>query len=204
MLDKKTRKWYAVCTMEKRHIISLGGLPGSGKSTVKKILAEQLGMESFSTGDFMRAMAVKRGLSFDEFNALIATDESIDNQIDAELVGIEAMGNYLIVDSHLAFHFVPSSFKVFLSVPLNVSAERIYRDGERETRKSVGDTMASIAEAKVRIQARIDNHNDRYQRFYGVQPYDETQYDLVIDTSRHSPAEVATIITDAYTQWLRV
>ncbi|MFM2424232.1 MAG: hypothetical protein RLZZ70_623 [Candidatus Parcubacteria bacterium] len=188
--------------MEKRHIISLGGLPGSGKSTVKKILAEKLQMESFSTGDFMRQMAKERGISFDDFNALIATDQSIDGEIDAQLVGIEAMGNYLVVDSHLAFHFVPSSFKVFLSVPLEISAERIYKDGDKETRQSVGDVMASIDEAKVRIQARIDNHNDRYMRFYGVQPYDPSQYDLVIDTATSTPSEVADQVIDAYTKWL--
>ncbi len=186
--------------MNNRNIISLGGLPGSGKSTVKTLLAKHYGWNTFSTGDFMRKMALERGLSFDDFNALIATDKSIDEQIDAELIRIEKEESNIIIDSHLAFHFVPSSFKVFLDIPLEISAERIFKDSEKETRKSVGDVMGSIEEAAARIQARIDNHNDRYKRFYGVSPYDKSQYDLAIDTSTHNPVEVATIIIAAYAE----
>lgn len=159
-------------------------------------------MESFSTGDFMRQMALARGISFDEFNALIATDKSIDEEIDAELIRIEACVDNLIIDSHLAFHFVPSSYRVFLSIPLAVSAERIYKDSERESRKSVGDVMSSVEEAEARIQARIDNHNDRYMRFYGVSPYDPSQYDLVIDTEKSNPEEVARMILESYKDWI--
>lgn len=184
--------------MNKRNIISLGGLPGSGKSTVKAILANHFNWNTFSTGDYMRKMALERGLSFDDFNALIATDKSIDETIDAELIRIEKNENNIIIDSHLAFHFVPSSFKVFLDIPLQISAERIYKDSEKDTRKSVGDVMSSIEEAAQRIQARIDNHNDRYMRFYGVSPYDKSQYDLVIDTSLANPTEVAKQIIQAY------
>lgn len=188
----------------KKHIISLGGLPGSGKSTVKKLIAEQLRMDSFSTGDFMRRMALARGISFDDFNALIATDKSIDEEIDAELIRIEQTGDNMVIDSHLAFHFVPSSFRVFLTIPLLMSAERIYKDSEKEVRKSVGDTMSSVEEAATRIQARIDNHNDRYMRFYGVSPYDPTQYDLVVDTETLKPEEVARTVLDAYAKWLEI
>jgi cytidylate kinase len=184
--------------MHTRNIISLGGLPGSGKSTVKGILAAHYGWNTFSTGDFMRKMAHDRGISFDDFNALIATDKSIDEEIDAELIRIETGEDNMIIDSHLAFHFVPSSFKVFLDIPLLISAERIYKDSEKESRKSVGDVMESVEEAAARIQARIDNHNDRYKRFYGVSPYDKSQYDLVIDTSIHTPAEVAQQIIAAF------
>ena len=186
----------------KKHIISLGGLPGSGKSTVKGLLAESLNYQTFSTGDLMRGMALARGISFDEFNALIATDKSLDEAIDAELIRIEKEETNKIIDSHLAFHFVPSSFKVFLNISLEKSAERIYNDSERMTRKSVGDTMSSVVEAKQRIAARINNHNDRYMRFYGVSPYDKTQYDLVIETEKNSPAEVTAIVLKEYQNWL--
>lgn len=185
----------------KKDIISLGGLPGSGKSTVKALIAKEFDWSSFSTGDFMRQMALARGISFDEFNALIAHEKSIDEKIDAELILIEQTKDNLIIDSHLAFHFVPSSYKVFLQVSLDISAQRIYLDGEKESRKSVGDVMNSVDEATARIKARIDNHNDRYLRFYGVSPYDTSQYDLVIDSEKYSPSEVAGQIINGFQSW---
>jgi CMP/dCMP kinase len=189
--------------MVKKSIITLGGLPGSGKSTVKSLLAEHFVWNSFSTGDFMRQTALARGLSFDEFNALIATDKSLDEEIDAKLIDIEHSHNQVIVDSHLAFHFVPSSYKVFLDISLPVSASRIYKDNERKSRKSVGDTMDSIEEAESRIAARITNHNDRYMRYYNVSPYDKSQYDLVINTEKYTPQEVSHLIIAGYKNWIK-
>lgn len=189
--------------MIKKHIITLGGLPGSGKSTVKSLLAEHFVWNAFSTGDFMRQTALARGLSFDEFNALIATDKSLDEEIDAKLIEIEQSHNNVIVDSHLAFHFVPSSYKVFLDISLKASASRIYSDNERNSRKSVGDTMKSIEEAETRIAARIANHNDRYMRYYNVSPYDKSQYDLVINTEIYTPEQVADLIIKGYQDWIK-
>ena len=189
--------------MEKKNIITLGGLPGGGKSTVKDLLAKELGWNTFSTGDFMRSIAKERGMTFDEFNAHISTHKADDELIDKELKRIEHEGDNIIVDSHLAFHFVPSGFKVFLDISLDVSAERIYADGDRETRKSVGDVMESVAEAKDRIQARINNHNDRYMRHYGVSPYETAQYDLIVNTENHSPDEVVKIIQTAFENWVQ-
>ena len=140
-------------TMEKKHIITIGGLPGSGKSTVRALLTKKLGWKTFSTGDFMRSMALERGIPFDQFNALIAKDKTIDEAIDTEQIRIGREEDFYIIDAHIGFHFIPNSFKVFLTLPIDISAQRIFNDSEKETRKNIGDTMSSVAEAKTRIQA---------------------------------------------------
>lgn len=94
----------------KKHIITLGGLPGSGKSTIKRILADMLDYQTFSTGDFVRDMAYERNLSLEEFNELIRHDKTLDLLIDDRLKHIETEEDNFIIDSHLAFHFVPSGF----------------------------------------------------------------------------------------------
>ena len=164
-------------------------------------VAAQLDWNMFSTGDYMRAMAAERGMTFDEFNAHIAVHKEDDELIDKELERIESTEDNVVVDSILAFHFVPSGFKVFLKVSLEESARRIYGDSERETRKAVGDTMESLEEAKQRIQARLNNHNDRYMRHYGISPYDESHYDLVIDTEHVTPEQVTAQVIAGYEAW---
>lgn len=186
----------------KKHIITLGGPPGSGKSTVKRLTAERLGFKAFSTGDYSRQLAIERGMSLEEFNELVKTSKELDQMIDAELERIEKEEDNMIVDSHLAFHFVPSAFKVFLDTPLQTSAERIFNDSHSEIRRQSGDTMDSLEEAYERTRKRIENHKMRYAKHYGIDPYDSLQYDLVIDTASRTPEEIATMIIDEYTNWI--
>jgi CMP/dCMP kinase len=186
---------------QKKDIISLGGKPGAGKSTVRYLMAEKLRWSAFSTGDFMRGIARERGITFDAFNAMVAEDKNFDLMIDAELMKIEAEQNEVVVDSHLAFHFIPSSFRVFFDISLEESARRIFGDRDRESRKSVGDVMESLEEARARIQARIDNHNDRYQRHYGINPYEPSQYDFFVNTEAHTPEEITDLVISAFKTW---
>ena len=51
-------------------IITISGKPGSGKSTIAKILAEKLKLKHYSAGDFRREKAKKLCLSLEEFNKL--------------------------------------------------------------------------------------------------------------------------------------
>lgn len=186
----------------KKEIITLGGLPGAGKSTVRDLLVAELGYDFFYTGGFMRSLAEARGIQFDEFNKLIATDKSIDEEIDAEQIKIGKEKSEFVVDAVLGYHFIPDSFKVFLTVPPDEAARRIYGDSDNLTRKNVGDTMASIAETKERIASRLSNHKDRYGRHYNTNPYDVTQYDFIIDTYQTPPEVVTKKIIEFYKEWL--
>jgi cytidylate kinase len=186
----------------KKHIITIGGLPGSGKSTIKRILADMLDYQTFSTGDFVRDMAYERNLSLEEFNELIRHDKTLDLLIDDRLKHIEAEEDNFIIDSHLAFHFVPSGFSVFLTISPEVSAHRIFHDAHSPTRIKSGDTMETYEEAYARTQKRIQNHIERYTALYGINPYRETQYALVINTETHTPTHIAHMIADTYQNWL--
>lgn len=188
--------------MRKKHIISLGGLPGSGKSTVNTILTDKLGYDTFSIGDYCRKMAIARGMTLEAFNELVATTKELDVLIDKELKDIEAHRDNMVIDSHLAFHFVPSSFKVFLRITPEESARRIFGDSQAELRKKSGDTMETLEEAHERTKKRILNHRERYMKHYGIDPYESSQYDLVIDTMAQTPKEIADIIAHAYTTWI--
>ena len=55
-------------------ILTLGGHLGSGKSTLGKRLGEYLNYKHYSTGGFMRDMALERGISIIELNHLAESD----------------------------------------------------------------------------------------------------------------------------------
>ena len=63
-------------------IISLNGLPGAGKSTVKNIIAQTLNLKSYSMGDIRGKMAIERGMTIDEFNAMGMNESFTDNDVD--------------------------------------------------------------------------------------------------------------------------
>ena len=188
--------------MSKKHIITLGGLPGSGKSTVKRLLTETLSYQSFSTGDFARSLAVGRGISLEEFNALVTHDKSLDIHIDEEQTRIGKEEDKYIIDSILGFHFIPESFKIHLSVPVEVSAQRIFGDKNSALRLASQDSPETFKETLEKTIRRIENHKERYLNHYGVHIYDEDNFDLVIDTSTKTPNEVAELILNEYQNWL--
>lgn len=188
--------------MVKKDIIVLGGYPGSGKSTVRKILADKLSYKSFSAGDFSRKLAQARGLTLEELNEYIVTEgEELDHLIDEEQKRIEREENRYVVDAHIGFHFIPSGFKVFLMIPIETSAKRIFEDRNASIRVNSGDSMQSYEEALERTKKRIENHKLRYKKHYGINVYDISQFDMVIDNSDMKPEEVAEDIITAFNQW---
>lgn len=189
--------------MEKKHIITLGGLPGSGKSTVRNMLAKELGYKSFYTGGYARELAEERGITLEEFNEKVASDKSLDELIDTEQKRIAAKEDEYVVDAHIGFYFIPNSFKVFLTIPIEVSAERIFKDSASQVRQRSGDVMESYEEALEKTQKRIDNHQYRYKKHYGIDVYDPTQFDLVIDTNNQTPELVTKEILTRYKEWIK-
>jgi CMP/dCMP kinase len=187
----------------KKHIITLGGFPGSGKSTVKRLLADRLGYKTFSTGDFTRNLAHERGLTLEEFNELVSTSKELDLLIDKELIRIEAEENNYVIDSHLGYHFVPSGFGVYLDITLDTAVSRIYGDKDSLVRIKSGDVTKTLEEAHVKTQKRIDNHRERYMRHYGIDPYQPEAYDYVVNSENQTPDGITATILVAYEGWLR-
>jgi len=162
--------------------ISICGTPGSGKSTVAKIVAQKLGYKYYSVGEIRREMAKKRGLTIDEFNSL---PEDTDTEFDEYQKKLGKTEDNFVIEGRLSFHFVPNSIKFYLVCDLGVAAERIYKN-QRSTEKP----YKSIEDAKKEIEERIKQDNQRYFKRYGLRPYHASHYDYVIDTTNISIEEV--------------
>lgn len=168
-------------------IITLGGHLGSGKSTLWKKLAEHFGLKRYSTGDFMRELALERGVSIIELNQIAETDGGvIDSILDERQKKLWAEQDEFIIDGRLAFHFIPHGKKIFLTVTPEEAAKRIFADN---TRKGL-ETHESIDDAARNITIRRESENERYMKYYGVHIYDMSLYDIVIDTNYKTPEQV--------------
>ncbi|MCF7871522.1 AAA family ATPase [Candidatus Woesearchaeota archaeon] len=173
-------------------IISVSGTPGSGKSTVCDIVAKNLGLSRKSAGFFMRSIAKKKGLTLLESARLAVEDPSFDRTVDNALRDWGRENDDFVVDSRLAFYFIPTSFKVFLKCNLEVAAQRIFSD-KNQIRKNEADN-SSVKDTLKHVVEREDLERKRYLKYYGVDFLDESHYDLVVDTVNLSPEQVANII----------
>jgi CMP/dCMP kinase len=178
--------------------ISLTGDLGSGKSRVSFILCELTGFSYMSTGQIQRQLAQDLGMDTLEMNRLADIDPTIDQRIDGALMALNQSNQGLVIDSRLAWHFVPSSFKVFLKTELEEAVRRIMSD---ETRNSEG--YSSAVEAAEKIRARKSSENARFLSKYGADCSNLDNFDIVVDTTDRTPDDVAAIILKAAEKWLK-
>jgi len=162
-------------------IIAISGTPGSGKSTVAKALAKELSFKHYSTGDFMRQMAKDRGITLMELTKQAETDISIDHDID-DMTKKLASEDDFVIDSRLAFHFLPNAIKVFLKVAPEVAAKRIFGDVQAK-RRTTETELTSEGKVLEAIKKRMESENARYQEYYNLNFTDENNYDFILDTA---------------------
>jgi len=174
--------------------ITLTGNLGSGKSTLSKILEAEYGYEIFSTGKVIRKIAEEHGLSVLEMNELMNKDPKYDHEIDDTTARIsrENPDKSILFDSRLAWHFVDKSFKVFLSVSLDVAAKRVAADASR----GEVEHYASLEDAKQNLKKRAETEDIRYKELYNIEYFNFSNYNLVLDSTDCAPDILAKILKD--------
>ncbi len=166
------------------NLITISGQLGSGKSTVAKMLASQLGWQYYSTGMAQRKIAQQRGITTLELNQLALTHPEIDHEIDRVFQDKCWQEQNYVVDSRLAWHFLPHAFKIHFTVQPKYAAQRIYQQN-RTTEK-----YASVAEAEEFLQKRTQSERQHFMKNYHIDVTNEKNYDLIIDTTYLSPQQV--------------
>ncbi len=188
--------------MERKHIITLSGKPGSGKSSTADRVAEMLGYTRYSSGESVRTITHKQKITLAEFNKQAETRPEMDHAIDEELRKLRDH-NDIVIDSRLGFYWIPESFKVYLELDSDVSIARIFKDANMNTlRSESGEGGPSMPDVMDQVEARMQSERRRFKKLYGVNPNSIEHFDLVIDTARHSPQTVALTIFDTYRRWL--
>jgi cytidylate kinase len=127
-----------------------------------------------------------------ELNRLADTDPSIDERIDSVFISLAHDPKGYVVDSRMAWFFIPGSFKVYLQTDVRVAAQRIMNDPNRNR-----EQYASEDEAVEKILARKASENARFLSKYGADCANLNNFDLVIDTTNKTREEVAELIIQA-------
>jgi CMP/dCMP kinase len=166
--------------------ITIAGDIGSGKSTVAKRIAESVGLQPLSTGSIQRQLAQARGLTVLGLNRLAEEDATVDKEIDNYLIGLPS--GDLVIESRMAWHFVPDTLKVYLYVSDAEAALRVV--GAQRTEENYG----LIAHATQQILARRKSEVIRFKKYYKVDIDRLLNYNLVIDTTFVAVDEITKLV----------
>lgn len=183
----------------KREIITIAGSPGSGKSSTAKALAAAVGFRHFSSGDLFRQLAKERGLSIEAMNISAEQQRDIDLKVDNLLQQLYIEQDRLVIDSRMAWHWMPQSFRVFLLLDPATAAERIFAQVRGAGRMS--EDAGSLEEARRSIERRAASEQKRYAALYRVNATDPLNFDVVINTKYNDLPTVTAIVRAAYEAW---
>ncbi|MGD9382129.1 MAG: AAA family ATPase [Candidatus Thorarchaeota archaeon] len=170
-----------------KRVITIGGLHGTGKSSVADRISKEFNLRRVSAGIIFRRLAEERGLTLEEFSRVAEQDEDIDRLLDDTLKKEAAKGN-VVIDGQLAAWMAgdDADFKIQLTAPLTVRIKRISeRDG------------TPYQYAKRETVSREGSESARYKEFYGVNISDQSIYDLILRTERYDLDGVVKILSVA-------
>lgn len=179
-------------------IISFNGDEGSGKSTIAKRIAEELGYPRYYMGQIFRDMAKKGGLTLVEYLKKGETDSSIDKEVDDYLLDLTKKESDFVIESRTAWHLIPKSLKIYLKVSEEEGAKRIFKQLQEETGNGRNedkkmDTWENVLES---IRNRRTTDDLRYKKYYGINIRDPKNYDFVLDTTHLAREEVFSRVMD--------
>jgi len=166
--------------------ITISGPPGSGTTTVAKLLAERLGFKLISAGEIFRKLAAERGMTLEEFSKYAESNPDIDFYIDKLQKEMAEKEDNVVVEGRLSGWMVKGAFKVWIYASPEVRYRRI---AQREGK--------DIARVKNETKRREELEKRRYKKFYSIDLDDVSIYHLAINSEHFKPEEIVEIILKA-------
>lgn len=179
---------------EKKIVVCISGMAGTGKSTLAKKLAEKYRLRYYSGGDALRELAKEEGYNpftrgwweSPEGLSFLKKRESnpqFDKTVDEKLLQYAQQGN-VILDSWAMPWLLKTGFKIWLAASEEKRARRIAkRDGI-----SLEDARQVLREKEARTKAI-------YEKLYGFKLGEDFEpFHLILDTDNLDANEVFQVL----------
>lgn len=180
-------------------IITISGVPGSGKTTVAKIVSEKLSFKLLIGGRIFRDQAKKMHISLAKMGSFAERNETFDKSLDEYILAQMRSGENMVVESRLSGWLCKlndiESFKVFIAADEDVRFARVKKSLEKR-REEEGDVPKLVRE-------RENSEWQRYKKYYGIDLHDTSIYDLKVDATKDSAERVAEVIISGLDFWER-
>jgi cytidylate kinase len=182
------------CFADKKMVICISGMAGTGKSTLSKKLAKKYTLKCYSGGDVLKELAKAEGYDVSSqgwwespkglnFLKERENDPKFDRAVDAKLLEYADQGNVLL-DSWTMPWLLKDGFKIWLMASIEKRAARV----AKRDKITVGEAFKVLKEKEARTKAI-------YQKLYGFAlGEDFAPFDLVLDTDNLSADEVFEVL----------
>lgn len=184
-------------------IISISGAEGAGKSTIAKMLAEKLGWPRYYIGGIRRQKAAEKGMTLAEYNKLGESDPSTDVEVDEYQRRLGQEQDDFVIEGRTSWYFIPHSFKIFLDVKMEEAAKRIFSALQESQDRNEGKGLDSEAAVLESLKGRRESDRVRYDKYFGINVFDPSHYDFVLDTTDLSIEEAFNRVYDAVNDSLK-
>jgi cytidylate kinase len=166
--------------------ITISGTPGSGKTTVSRLLEKKLGLKYIYSGDVFRDMAKKYNMSLEDFGKYCEKHRDVDQKLDDYQLEMLKKGNVIVegrIAGWIAHRNSIPALKVLIDTDVETRAKRVVNREQGDAKKR-----------KKEIVAREKSEATRYKKYYNIDLKDKSIYDVVIDSGNKTPEEIADII----------
>jgi CMP/dCMP kinase len=183
-----------ICTANKKTVICISGMAGTGKSTLSKKLAEKYHLRYFSGGDVLKDLAKQEGYDvsvrgwWESPEGLKFLNERVNNlkfdkAVDDKLLEYAQQGDVLL-DSWTMPWLLKVGFKIWLEASFEKRAARV---ADRDN--------ISIAEALEVLKEKEAHTKAIYKELYGFSLGEDFKpFDFVLDTDNLNAGEVFAIL----------
>ncbi len=167
--------------------VTIGGLAGSGTSTVSKILSRKLKIQHIDAGQIWDKMAIERNTDILGLSKIAESDDSIDRELDKRMVDYARHKENIILEGRLIGALCSQnrikSLKIWIEAPFETRVKRVIQREHKD-----------LVEMKEKTKMRERSEKERYLKYYNIDIGNKSYYDLVINSENKSPDEISELI----------